>query len=334
MGSGTWNASTYAASTGTKISSGSSFGHDKFTRETGKLEPHESLDPFKVAKNGIIESRDSDDHPNSVPIVIGLDQTGSMARVPRVVQQKLGGIFDLLMLRGYIEDPQIAVGAYGDCYCDPIRSTVQFSNFESDNRIDDAIDNLILPGYGGRNGGETMSGLFYMMDKVRSDAWEKRGKKGYAFFVADEISLDLLPEHVRDFVGDAQPQSPLEFKALAEKIMEKWEVFILLIDNASAHMQGSEAFYTKIFGKRNVLVLEEAEAVAETIALAIGVCEGTVDIDEASDDLKSTGANELAIRNSVNAVTNSGLANLAGGGKVAAINADVDFGGAGKTERL
>lgn len=322
MGFGVWSASSYAATTGVKMTSGKTFGYTNRARSMGVQKPHETLDPLVTAKNGFIESRDNDDHPNSVPIILGMDQTGSMGSIPRTVQKKLTGIFDLLMLRGYIEDPQIAITAYGDAYSDPVRTSVQFSNFESDNRIDEALDNLLLWGGGGGNGGETMTGIWYMMNKVRSDAWEKRNKKGYAFFVADEIALDLLPQHVAEFAGDEQPVGPIDVKGLAQSIQEKWDVYILLIDNAAANMQGSEAFYKKLFGKRKVLVLEDTESVAETIALAIGVNEGTVDLDEAEDDLRSTGSNEVAIQNSTKAIR---LAGLGSGGKVAQVNASIDF---------
>ena len=334
MGAGTWSAASYSATTKRKIDSGSTFGYDRYARSTSTYEPHESLDPFKVAKAGVIESRDNPDHPNSVPIIVGLDQTGSMGAIPRVVQKKLADLFNLLLLRGYVEDPQIAIAAYGDCECDPIRSTVQFSQFESDNRIDEALDNLLLYGGGGGNGGESMTGLWYMMSKVETDAWDKRGKKGYAFIVADEVALDLTAEQVKGFCGDGQPTAPLTVKELAAKIQEKWDVFILLIDNGTARSQGSEKFYKNLFGNSGVLVLQDPESVSETIALAIGVSEGTVDIDEAEDDLKSTGSNEIAVRSSVNAVRNAGLANLGAGGAIAKGGADLDLVAGNTSHRL
>lgn len=332
MGAGSWSAATYGATTSAKIASGTTFGYDRHARTTGKMEPHKTLDPFIIAKNGVIESRDSVDHPNSVPILVGLDQTGSMGSIPRTVQKKLSGLLNLLLLRGYVEDPQLAIAAYGDCYTDPIRTTVQFSQFESDNRIDEALDNLLIYGGGGGNGGETMTGLWYMMNKVETDAWHKRGKKGYAFFVADEIALDLTPEQVKGFCGDDVTRddgTPLTVKELAAKIQERWEIFILLIDNGTARGQGSERFYKNLFGNRSVLVLQDEDSVSETIALAIGVNEGTVDIDEAEDDLKDTGSNELAVRSSINAVKNAGLAKLGGNGAVVKGGADLNLAGRG-----
>lgn len=311
MGGGSWTTDKYNASTRAKISSGTTFGYDNHARSTNNYTPHKDLDPKIVAKNGYIESRDSDEHPNSLPIIIGLDQTGSMGGVPRNLQKSLAGIFDLIVLRGYAEDPQISIAAYGDLKCDPARSAVQISNFESDNRIDDNLNNLMLVGGGGGNGGETMSGIFYMMDKVKSDAWEKRNKKGYAFFVADEISLDLEMKDLADFTNDGEPTAPLKFSDLAKKVMEKWEVFILVIDNYSAEYQQSVKFYTEIFGRKNVLVLEDPDAVPETIAVTIGLREGTLDAMSVDKDLRSIGASDAVIATTNKAVAKAGLA---GGG--------------------
>jgi len=192
MGLGSWSASSYSKSTASKIASGTTFGYDSTARSTGLYKAHESLDPTVKNADGkqIRESRDSVDHPNSVPIVVGFDATGSMGSVPRVVQKKLSGLFGLLTRKGYVEDPQISITAYGDAECD--RVPLQISQFESDNKIDDNLDNLFLEGGGGGNGGETASLLwYYLINHTATDAWDKRGKKGYLFVIADERALDL-----------------------------------------------------------------------------------------------------------------------------------------------
>lgn len=330
MGYGGWSSTTYARTTSAKIASGTSFGYDRTAKASGTYKAHEDLDPKKLAGAGspfegqaIRESRDSVDHPNSVPIATIFDATGSMGSVPRVTQEKLAGLFGLLLRKGYVDDPQIMIGAYGDAYCD--RVPLQISQFESDNRIDDNLDNLFLEGGGGGNNGETQTlAWYYLAYHTATDAWDKRGKKGYAFFVADERALDLKDEHVKEYIGDGQPLGSLKTKDLAQALQEKWEVYILLIDNSSARMQGSEKFYKDLFGEHHVLVLEDPNSVSETIALAIGVSEGTVDLDEAEDDLKDSGANAVAIASATKAVV--GLAKVRGGSTVVKGDADLAAG--------
>ncbi len=347
MGGGSWSASTYASATRSKIDAGTSFGYTKSTRTKSRTEwkAAEDLDPKKLAGPAspfagrtVRESRDNPDHPNSVPIATIFDTTGSMGSVPRVTQEKLAGLFGLLLRQGYVEDPQIMIGAYGDAYTDQV--PLQISQFESDNRIDEALDQLFLEGNGGGNGGETATlAWYYLAHHTATDAWEKRGKKGYAFFVADEVALGLTPEQITKAVGgnDTALEGPIDkdsltAEALAKAVTEKWDVYVLLIDNGSAKMQGSEKFYKNLFGTKHVLVVEDPNSIAETIALAIGALEGTVDLDDdAEDDLRSSGSNEVAIRSAVNAAS---VLKGFGSGIVAKGSLDLDLGNPTNTFRL
>jgi len=338
IGGGSWNVNSYRAATQTKINTGTSFGYDAKVRQTGAYKAHTDLDPKRLAGPGspfegqiMRESRDNAEHPNSVPISILFDATGSMGNIPRVTQQKLSALFGLLLRRGYVDDPQIMVSAYGDAKTDYV--PLQISQFESDNRIDENLDNLFLEGNGGGNGGESQSlGWYYLVNHTATDAWDKRHKKGYAFFIADEISHELTPQVIRDNIGVDEPVAPFDNASLAKAMLEKWDVYVLLIDNASAAMQGSERFYKKLFGEKHVLVVEDSNAITETIALTIGVMEGTVDFDDAADDLVAEGSNAVAVRSATNAV--APLKGLGGVGALAKGNIDLDINGSSGAARF
>jgi hypothetical protein len=335
MGGGSYSADTYARTTGAKVNTGTTFDYDRKVRSTGIRKAHETLDPKVTNAEGlnIRESRDSVEHPNSVPIVVGFDVTGSMGTVPRVAQVKLAGLFGLLLRKGYVEDPQICISAYGDAYTDSV--PLQISQFESDNRVDDALDKLFLEGNGGGNNGETQTLLWYYMARhMVTDSWDKRHKKGYLFVIADERALDLKPEHISKFIGDEEPPaSDLTAEALVKEVQKKWEVIILLINNGTAQYQGSEEHYKKLVGKNNVLVVEDPNSIAETIGLAVGVKEGTVDsLDQAEDDLKENGFNAVAIRSALDSV--GGLIGLSGSGVVAKGDLNLDLGTTTKSTRL
>lgn len=337
MGGGSWNATSYAANTQSKIASGTSFGYTRQTKTSSRTDwkAHEDLDPKRLAGQGspfvgqpVRESRDNADHPNALPIAVAFDGTGSMGRVPTVTQEKLKTLFGLMLRQGYAEDPQVLIACYGDAYTD--RVPLQVSQFEDDNRIDDNLDKLFIEGNGGGNGGESMAlAWYYLAAHTATDAWDKRKKKGYAFFVADEVSHDVLPSQVTDIVGVGEPLlADLSVEGLAKAVQEKWDVRILVIDNLSAQMQGSVKFYEKLFGKDHVLVVEDPDSVTETIALAIGALEGNIDIDaDAEDDLRSSGSNELAIRSAVNAT--SKLKGFVGNNMVVAGQLDLDLGKSG-----
>lgn len=293
MGGGSWSTTSYAATTGAKIKAGTTFSYDSTVRSTGVYKAHKLLDPTRKNAAGlnIREARDSADHPNSLPIVVGFDVTGSMGNVPRVTQEKLGGLFELLVRKGYCEDPALAISAYGDAYCD--RIPLQISQFESSNVLEEPLDSLTLEGGGGGNSGETQTLLWYYLVKhTATDAWEKRGKKGYLFVIADEVPLDLRESHVKEFIGDEDvDRELLTAKALANAVQERWDTYILLVNNSTAAWQDSENVYTKLFGRGHVIIVQDPNAITETIGAAIGRLENDdIDDDDLVDDLVDAGS--------------------------------------------
>jgi hypothetical protein len=62
-------------------------------------------------------------------------------------------------------------------------------------------------------------------------------------------------------------------------------------------------FWRKLLGQ-NVLELEDPEAVCETIALTIGMMEGTIDLYAGADDLKEFGAAEGTLKAVTTALAN------------------------------
>ena len=329
MGGGIWSGSVYSSSTGAKISSGSTFAYDKAAKASGILKPHENLDPKKVAGPAsplagqiVREARDNPDSPTSTPIIVGFDATGSMGTVPRIVQEKLAGLFGLLLRKGYCENPQVAVSAYGD-YLAGDRVPLQISQFEADNRVDAALDQIVLEGGGGGNSGEQANLLwYYAAYHTVTDSWEKRGKKGYLFTIADEVALPLTPQAIKEVIGDGQPMGPIDNKGLVAELKKKWEPIILLINNSTAHWQGSEKFYKDLFGDKNVIVVEDPANIAETIAMVIGRLEDAVEDDDAVRDLIEAGATAADAKAVVLATSK------VGGKRGSVVKGGVDFGAA------
>lgn len=177
MGGSSYSDDFYKDRVASRAVSGTpTFIHDANVK-SGKVKAgvHDSLN----IHGKIREARDSAAHPNSTPIAVVFDETGSMAQVPVLMQQKLPALMGLLQRKSYIEDPQILFGAIGD-YTTPEAAPLQIGQFESGLEMDDNITHIFLEGNGGGQNHESyQNALYYLAHRTSTDAWEKRGKKGY-----------------------------------------------------------------------------------------------------------------------------------------------------------
>ena len=132
MGNGYWNTTAYTNAASARRKAGvDDFGYTSVMRGVprGQRKPAPSLDAYRAT---VREARDSDEHPNSTPIAVLFDVTGSMLNVPQTLQRRLPDLLGLLTRGGYAQDPQILVGAIGDDVFDAV--PLQIGQFESDNR--------------------------------------------------------------------------------------------------------------------------------------------------------------------------------------------------------
>lgn len=337
MGGGTWSSSAYAATETTRDATGSRFAYDTAIR-TGKTtaKVHETLDPKKVAGKLsplagklVREARDSVEHPNTVPIIVAFDETGSMGNVPRMLQKKLAELFALLLMKGYVEDPQLCIGAYGDLEIGET-APIQIGQFESDNRADETLDNLYLEGRGGGNRHESAAGIwYYAANYTATDAWEKRGKRGFLFTIGDETTGGVRKENWKTYVDpDCVIQEDLTPEQIVALAIEKWDIYHVIINNGSAKQQNSVKHYTDLLGSQNVIILQDEDAVCETIALAIGLAEGTIDLDTGLDHLDEIGSG--AVKGEVS----KALSKFVGSGSVTLADAPSGLDTDTPTERL
>lgn len=266
------------------------FVYDQHVRSTGVERVHPLMDPYGVTR----ESRDSAQHPDSVAIAVIFDVTGSMNTVPRVLQAKLGSLLRVLIRRGYVAHPQILFGAVGDAHCDAV--PLQIGQFESGLEMDDDLGKIYLEGGGGGQVHETYElALYFIARHTAIDCYEKRGRKGYLFTIGDEKPYNVVRRrHVNELIGDILERD-LPVERVITEVQRRYEYFHLIPTNTS-HGQSREvqACWKGLLGER-VLLLEDEAAVCETIALAIGLCEGALDdLGHGTDDLVRAGADSGA----------------------------------------
>ncbi|BCJ59250.1 hypothetical protein [Micromonospora endophytica] len=282
MGSGVWSTDVYDAADRYRRATGTSaFSYS----DSGARKVHPALDPHGAMR----ESRDSAEHPQSTPIAVLFDVTGSMGQVPRTLQTKLPQLLGLLLRQGYARDPQLMFGAIGDATCD--RMPLQIGQFESDNRMDDDLGRIVLEGGGGGQMRESYElALYFMARHTITDHWEKRGRRGYLFVIGDELAYPKVKAaEVARLIGGG-PREDLPLRQLVDEVTRRWDTYYLL--PAGSHYAGNRKvldFWRDLLGQ-NALELDDLDAVCETIALTVGLGEEAIDLDAGLRDLDRAGS--------------------------------------------
>jgi hypothetical protein len=280
MGSGYWSADVYE--TAERLRKGkSAFAYS----DSGARSVHPDLDPFDVKR----ESRDSDEHPNSLAIAVLFDVTGSMGTVPRKLQKKLPRLLGLLKDNQYVEGPQLLFGAIGDATCD--RAPLQIGQFESDNRMESYLHNIVLEGGGGGQKTESYELAMYFMARHTSiDCFERRNKRGYLFIIGDEMPYPgVKPREVSAWIGDEIPQ-PVAIRNLVAQLTRRWDTYYILPEGASYAGDGQVLGTWRGLLGQNVIELADLDAVCETIALTVGLGEEAISLAEGLADLQDVGS--------------------------------------------
>lgn len=227
MGCGSWTSRSftdYSLSKGMDIStSGSILG----TYSNQEMFKSRSINPALSPVNVMRECCDNDEHPNTVPVILGLDVTGSMGDAAVEVAKKLNVIMTKLYKQ--ITDVEFMIMGIGDLSYD--NCPIQISQFESDIRIAEQLDKLYFEFGGGGNRFESYTVAWYMGSRHTKLDCLSRGKKGIIITIGDEQLNPYLPLRGRycgleDATGD-KLQTDIETKDLYEETSKKFNIYHL-----------------------------------------------------------------------------------------------------------
>jgi len=230
-----------------------------------KREIHESMEPSKAL---LREARDSGLHPNSVPIIVGLDVTGSMGYIPhQLVKDGLPNMVEAMVQKG-VKSPAILFLGIGDHETD--RAPLQVGQFESgDEELDLWLTRTWLEGRGGANSGESYHLAWYFGAKhTITDSMEKRGEKGFLFTIGDEPCLPTLPKRSVEELMGKPSQDNFKTEDLLAAAQEKYHVFHLHIMEGS-NGNHSLGYWEKLLGQNCIQVDDHTnvgKVIAETVA--------------------------------------------------------------------
>lgn len=266
MGSGSFDAHAYRSFTTSTVG--------KSTDEIYKARSlHASLNPHGVK---VRESRDSADNPNSTPLIVAIDVTGSMGMLADVIAREgLGTLFTAILERKPITDPHVMFMAIGDINFD--RAPLQVSQFEADNRIVEQLTSILIEKGGGGNSFESYDLPWYFAAfHTEHDSIVKRGKRGYLFTIGDEQAPTAASKaQLKTLLGD-DLEADLTARDMLELAQRKYDVFHIIVEEGS-HFRGHGdkvvSSWADLLGQR-VIRLKDHKALAETIVSAIEVAEG------------------------------------------------------------
>lgn len=225
MGSGTVSHSSmrsYASSLGRSYdsSTGRVTGQEFVAR---RIDP--SLDPrnFKVR-----ECANSDEHPNTIPVILGLDVTGSMGEACSETAAALGTI--IMNLYKKFSDIEFCIMGIGDLAYD--EAPIQMSQFESDIRIAESLDKIYMEHGGGGNGFESYTAAWYMgLKRTKLDCFDKQQRKGIIITMGDEPLNPYLPARYLNSFANGTEEADVETKELYRQASQKFDIFHIAVDS-------------------------------------------------------------------------------------------------------
>ncbi|MCI5116698.1 MAG: hypothetical protein D3913_01770, partial [Candidatus Electrothrix sp. LOE1_4_5] len=244
-------------------------------------EVNRAMNPYGVT---LRESRDSEEHPESVAIILGLDVTGSMGSIPHhLVQDGLPKIMGKIIQSG-TKDPQLMFLAIGDHEYD--QSPLQVGQFESSDRLlDKWLTNVYLEGGGGGNTGESyLLAWYFAAFHTAIDCFEKRKKKGFLFTIGDEPTLPDIPvKDLKAIMGNGQYE-PSYATTLLDKARQSYHVYHLHIKQTYAgSMQETMDGWKQLLGD-HLIILEDHKEVSTVLPQIIAdVVHEDSTIDTSSD---------------------------------------------------
>lgn len=285
MGGGTWTTTAFCDYVKTKgLSVDSTTGSVCGITNAQSNFKRRSLSPELDPKDAMRQCKDSEEHPNTKPVILALDVTGSMGTAATQIARKLGIIMTNLYEK--IPDVEFCIMGIGDLSYDD--APIQISQFESDIRIAEQLDNVYFEFGGGCNNYESYTTAWYMGARhCDLDCW-KRGGKGVIITMGDERLNPYLPKNgIHDVTGD-NIQNDIETKELYTEASEKFDIYHLDVIHGNYRMNGIEKSFKEYLDDEHFQTVN----VNEIDSKIVSIIENAFSENMISSPIQNTSLNE------------------------------------------
>jgi len=269
------------------------------------------LDPLNIKFR---ESCDSALNPNSTPIILAFDVTGSMGHIAKqMAREGIKTTIEQILDRKPVSDPHIMVMGVGDAEAGD-KAPLQVSQFETDTKIIEQLSQIYLEGGGGCNDHESYNMPWYFAaTKTKIDCFEKRGKKGILFTMGDEEpAMVLRRQDVKKYIGD-DLQYDIPTSELLALVQQKYDIFHIVVEEGNyASTIGADkvvANWNNVLGQGHVIRLQDHTKLPEVIVSTLQVHAG-----ENIDDVTKSwdGDTSMVVAHAVHSMAKSSHKNAGG----------------------
>ena len=275
--------------------------------EARKINPY--LDPQNFFMR---ESRNSAANPRSTPIIIALDNSGSMGRYAKeIAEEGLGTFMKETFARKPVSDPHIMFQVFGDVRFD--KAPLQASQFEADMTMADQLDLIYLESGGGGNRWESYNLPWHFANfHTSADAFELDDRKGFLFTIGDEeVPENLTQADLDKTYGKDRQEIVMSNEDLLHSLASKYHVFHIMIEQGS-HMRSNRdkvvTAWANLLGQ-NAIPLSDSKKLAEVLVSLMEMKTGKTP-EEVVSSWKEDGTRAVVARATSNLSTHARTSGL------------------------
>lgn len=218
------------------------------------------LNPLSVIR----ECCDSEEHPNTIPVILALDVTGSMGKAAVEVAAELNKI--MTELYKSVKDVEFMIMGIGDFSYDG--APLQVSQFESDIRIAEQLDKLYFEFGGGCNDWESYTAAWIFGAKqCRLDCWN-RGRKGIIITMGDELINPFISYHEYEKItGQSTDGISTNTRNIYNMVKDKYELYHIHVahnDYRRRIAENCKKSFAEWIGEDHVIICD-VPAIAQNI---------------------------------------------------------------------